>query len=261
MGTRYALLAGVAAGLCLAAKARPAEPAERTVTVNATGLATARPDTMYVRFVSEAGADAAAEALKECRKNAEEAAKAVAALNVENAAVERKMYRFGGAESAMRLGGRDQGEAGGKARVAQLIEVRIGKIQGKKQEELAETLARVIDAATKAGVELADSLHERMTGEAGPAAVEYALEDASALREKALKDALAKAKATLEGLGLKVGRLKSVDCSAREALENPAAWMGAAPAQGPREAKAAFSSSPDEVAVTASVTVTHEIGE
>jgi uncharacterized protein YggE len=261
MSTWYALLVGVAVGCCLAGEARPGEPAERTVTVSATGQATARPDTMYVRFIAEGSADAAAEALKECRKNAEEAAKAIAALNVENAAVERKMYRFGGAESAIRFGARDGAEAGAKARVAQLLEVKVRKIQGKKQEELAEVLAKVIDAAAKAGLELADALHERMTGEVGPAAVEYALEDAGALREKALKDALARAKATLESLGLKVGKLKSVDCNARELAESPALWAGTASARGPKEEKAAFSASPDEVTVTATLTVTHEISE
>jgi uncharacterized protein YggE len=269
-----AALASVLALVCVPLAVSAGEPSTASVTVHATGQASARPDTMYVRLMAEAGADTAVEARKKCAKNAEEVAKAVGALNLPNAAVASKACRFIGSAGAGMVGmpadGIDVGEAPvGASRAVQVVEIKIAGIQDKKREELAEMLAKIVDAAGKLEVRLAagasSAFEARMMGgESGPAAVEYAVADISALRDKALKEAMAQAKVTLaslEGLGVKVGKLRGVVCSGREDYEYVSPWSASRSGRSRIVGKSAFSTDPEEVVVSASLTVTHDIAE
>lgn len=237
---------------------------ERTITVTVTGQASAKPNAMHIRLVSQATAGTASDALKQCKKKADSAVQAIKALSIKDSAVERKMYEFSHPSSGNPYVMRQPAVQTAGTKVSQAIEFKLRGIQGKKQEELAATIAKVLDAANKAGVGLAEvsAFQARVTGGGEAVGVRYALEDATPLREKALKDALNRSKvalANLEKSGVKIGKLKSIAYNSQSVLGAAGLYLALGLGEKRKEEKAAYSSSPQEVTASVPLSLAYEI--
>jgi uncharacterized protein YggE len=92
--------------------------------------------------------------------------------------------------------------------------------------------------------------------------VKYVLEDATALRKKAVADALQKANEMKDNLiasGLSAGRLVGIKYSQRGQTGAIAMWPGSTPGKDVLGKESASSTTPEEVAVRCSLVFTYKI--
>ena len=131
-------------------------------------------------------------------------------------------------------------------------------------DNLADVISSVLDAASRNGVGF-KQLSQRqalMSGQAGVNFVQYVLEDATALRRKAVADSLSKAneiKGTLAKSGVKAGKMIGVSYSRDREGMWPEFLQAAGMETQQTEGISAVSSSPDQVIVHCFISYTYEV--
>lgn len=233
------------------------------LTIKVTGEAKGKPDTMYVTLAADATAGNAADAFQQCKQKADAAAKAIEDLKIPNSEVIREVYEFSSPAGNM-YGMPQSPVVPSGTRVSQTLKVKVTLSGDLAVEELAGTISRVLDVANKTGVGFTPASPARMqvTGEPTITPVTYALEDATAIRMKAVANGLARAKEIKETLitsGVKVGKLLGVKYDQTTRNRRSAFWPAGVPGSQMPSDKSAVSSSPKEVTVYCSMSYTYKV--
>lgn len=235
------------------------------VTLMVTGEAKGKPDLMILELASEATAGNASDALAQCRSKADAASEAIAALSIQGAEVIREMYDFSSPTANTPYGMMQSAPTPAGTRASQVIKVKVKLGEASNTETLARTISRILDAANKAGVGFgqAPAWQAQVTGRASTSSVTYMLEDATALRMKAIDDCLVKAaqiKTALANSGVKAGRLVGIGYHQANVtmLANP--WMAGA-GGATSDSESATSTAPNEITVRISLNVKFSIQE
>ena len=223
------------------------------VTITVTGEAKGKPDLMVLELASEATAGNAGDALSQCRSKADKACEAIVALRIQGAEVIREMYEFSSPTAGTPYGMMQSASTPAGTKASQIIKVKVRLGEAINTKTLAETISRVLDAANKAGVGFRPppAWQAQVTGQAAASPVTYVLEDATALRMKAIDDCLAKVaqiKNALANSGMKPGKIVGIEYNQTDVtcMTNP--WMAVA-AGATRESASATSTSPNEITV------------
>ncbi len=229
------------------------------VSITVTGEATGKPDLMVLELVSDATAGNASDALSQCRSKADAASQAIAALSIQGAEVIREMYEFSSPTAASPYNMMQSVPTPAGTRASQIIKVKVRLAKARDTESLAKTISKVLDAANKAGVGFrqAAAWQAQVTGQGTTSAVTYVLEDASALRLKAIDDCLdrvAQIKSALANSGVDPGELVGIGYHQTSPIGMANPWMAVAGGASSKS-DSATSTSPSEITVRTSLTL------
>jgi len=199
-----------------------------------------------------------------CKKKADAAVKAINDLKIPNSKILREMYEFSSPAAANPYGVPQPAAVPAGTRVSQVLKLKVALDKGAGMDKLAGIVSRVLDAANKAGVGFKQMSQWQMqvTGRTTVTPVTYVLEDATALRKKAVADSLSKAgaiKGALAASGVKAGKLVGVAYAQPPQGQWAVAWQTAVAGAQMRDGKSAVSSSPEEVTVYCSMSYTYEV--
>lgn len=235
------------------------------LTITVTGEATGKPDTMYVTLAAEATAGNAADAFQQCKQKADAAAKAIEDLKIPNSKVVRQMSEFSSPTAGNPYGLPQPSAVPSGTKVSQILKVKVALDEQLAMDELAAIVSRVLDTANKTGVGFnrMPQWQAQVSGQTTVSPVTYVLEDATALRKRAIADSLSKAReirGTLATAGVKAGKLIGVAYDQTPQGQWPVFWatVGADP-QRVDGKESAVSSSPGKVTVYCSVSYTYEV--
>ena len=259
-----ALALGVGISPILGQTMTERDPGEH-VMITATGEAKGKPDLMILELAAEATAGNASDALSQCRSKADVACAAIAALGIQGAEVVREMYEFSSPTAGSPYGMMQPAPTPAGTKASQIIKVKVRLGDAIDSESLAKTIAQVLDAANKAGVGFrpAPAWQAQVTGRATSSPVTYVLEDATALRMKAIDDCLAKVgqiKSALARSGSKPGKLIRIAYAQNSATRMTNPWMAAAGGATSTSASA-NSNSPTEITVHATLNLRFSVQE
>ena len=240
------------------------KPHAENLTITVTGEAKGKPDTMYVTLAADATAGNAADAFQQCKQKADAAAKAIEDLKIPNSEVLREMYKFSSPAGNIMYGLAGQSAVPSGTKVSQVLKVKIALDEELGMEKLAGTVSRVLDVANKTGVGFTQvsPWQVQATGQTTVTPVTYVLEDATALRMKAVADGLSRAreiKKSLATSGVKAGRLIGVAYAQTPPRQWPVFWPTAGADTQMPDGKSAVSSSPDEITVYSSMSYTYKV--
>lgn len=235
------------------------------ITITVTGEAKGTPELMVLELASEATAGSASDALSQCKAKADVAFEAIVALGIQGAEVIREMYEFSSPTAGTPFSMMQSAPTPAGTKASQVIKVKVRLGEAIKTETLAETISQVLDAANKAGVGFSRAMAWRaqVTGEATSSPVTYVLEDATALRMKAVDDCLAKVaqiKSALANSGVKAGKLVGIGYHQGNATSMTNPWMALAGC-APPELASATSTSPTEITVRTSLNLRFSVQE
>lgn len=235
------------------------------ITITVTGEAKGKPDLMVLELVSEATAGNASDALSQCKSKADLACEAVAALGIQNAEVIREMYEFSSPNAATPYNMMQSTPTLAGMKASQLIKFKLRLGEGSSTANLADTISQVLDAANKAGVGFrqAATWRAQVTGSATASPVHYVLEDATALRMKAIDDCLgrvAQIKSALANSGVKPGKLVGIGYHQTNMSSTANPWTAVA-AGATCDSNSAMSTSPDEITLCTSLTLRFSVQE
>jgi uncharacterized protein YggE len=250
-------------GLGMPAVGQGMMDADNGVTVSTLGEAVGAPDTMVVTLFAEATSGNASDALQQCTDKTAAATAGIEGLNLSGAVVAAKMITFANASSGdpFGLGGMNPPPTG--TTVSQVITVKVPLARPVNRGALSSTISAILDAANKVGVGLGSpsSAERDFMGEPKVGAIQYVLEDATALRAAALKDAFARTadvRAQLGASGVKVGKLIDVNYYQDD---GPSEWMPFSDLSGSQAAPSPSSTSPETVYVHARLTCVYALVE
>ena len=232
------------------------------LSITVMGKSTGQPDTMKITLSSSGTAGTASDALQQCAQKTDSAVKAVQELGIDNMDVEVSMCQFSSPVAAASFMMQQVPSAPSGTTATQSIIVKVANIRTKDKGELAAIVARVLDAANKAGVGLSQTNMQAAMQGMSNNPVAYTLADASELRAAALKDAMEKMasrKELFEKSGMKIGRLLSVNDSTVVA-SGMNVWQQYLDANNAsREDGSVSSTDPEKVTVTQKLTMVYKI--
>lgn len=232
------------------------------ITVN--GKATGTPDMMYLELVAAATAGTSADAFAQCQSKADAAEKAIVALGITGSQIVREMYEFSSPAGGNPYGMMQQAAAPAGTNVSQILRVKVKLSSAGGRTKLAQIISQVLDAANKSGVGIgqAPAWQAQYSGRTKATPVSYVLEDSTALREAAMIDSLERVKTVKESLaqsGIQAGQLVGVRFSRSGRGQVFGFWPGSEEEGSSAKRESARSSSPEEVTVQVSLTLTYEV--
>lgn len=229
----WAVCAGILSPLSLAAAAD-----EAGITVTGTGEAAARPNRVELDLSVAGSAELTGDALVEYTDAMRRATEAFDGLKLDNLTVEQRTVEFtrgaeGNSQQAMLMaaaGGGDGTAIKPEVGISRSLRVVLADIGELPEDELMETIGRLLDAAQDAGVSVGgssnDSLLAQLNGmNTSPTSVAtFVADNAEDTREQAYQRAFDAAKARAERLaalaGGTLGQVVSIEESAAEASED-----------------------------------------
>lgn len=272
----------MSAAAVVAAGAGPvrAEATEAGIVVAGAGEAKGKPSSVEITATVSGDAELAADATVKYRDTKRRALEALNGLKIAGLTVEPGGFAINqGVDSAQAMA-MMQGNAAGPSKqqvqVAEQLKIVLSGLDKLKDEELMETVLKVIDTGRDAGLVIGRGaprnyyemqMMYNSGGAQGGALVTFKLADADALREQAYKAAMADARGRAERLanlaGVKLGKIVAVRDSVAGPENNAqAAMMAAYGAAAARAAGADLSSGVfSEIPIKVNLSVQFEIAK
>lgn len=210
----------------LSAMSPPAQGGEGGITVSGTGEVLAKPTRVEIDLAAGAAAELTGDAIVKYQNSLRRTLDAFKKMDLKNLKIEQRSLSFestGGVAAANAFVVQDGAPSTAKSQIDITRSVRVVLTEADKlsEQELMETIGRLLDAAKDAGAKIgngaSNALMMRMMGEAASATpiVTFVVEDAAAAREKAYQAAFNQAKtraARLASLaGQRLGRVEAVE--------------------------------------------------
>jgi uncharacterized protein YggE len=217
--------------LAVAALALPCavRAAERAVTVSAIGEVKTRPTNVEIAILASGSAELSSDALVKYRTSVRRTLDAFSKLKIENLRIDQGDLTVGGPIRNNNNGEyivQTVAEPGGEAAVhtpvniSRRLRLRLSGIQTLKEDQLIDTIVRLVDIAKDSG--------NTIVGDGSQAMVTFSADQADALRDKASQAAFAQARARAakyaELAGARLGDVLSVEEIATEMSETSVVW-------------------------------------
>ncbi len=246
------------------------------ISVKATGTVKLRADVLELEGQVSGNAELAGDAITKYRSNRQRAVEAIEALQIPSLKVNSGRIDITSAmdaqaQQAMQRGMAAVASANRPLNVSEPLSIRIDGIDKLTNEEIMETLVKILDAGKDAGITLGakagQPAYNPYTGgynTSGTALARFRLSDVEGARQKAFEDAMKNASRQGERLaklaGLKLGKVRSINESSAPASQaqqfNPYAFMTQ---DADKEAELFTSSSLQEITVSAVIDVEFEV--
>lgn len=246
------------------------------ISVKATGQVKLKPDVLELEGHVNGNAELAADAITKFRSNRQRAVEALEALQIPNlkisaGRVELTSALDQAAQQAMRRGMAVTGSTNRPLDVSEPLSIRIDGIDKLTQDQVIETLVKILDAGKDAGVTLGakdQPGYNPYTGQynsGGTALARFRLSDVESARQKAFEDAMTNAQKQGERLaklaGLKLGKVRAINEStanqtARQQVNVVYAYM---PPNQEQEAELFTSPSLQDITVSAVIEVDFDV--
>lgn len=246
------------------------------ISVKATGTVKLRADVLELEGQVSGNAELAGDAITKYRSNRQRAVEAIEALQVPKLKVNSGRIDItsaldAAAQQAMMRGMAASASANRPLNVSEPLSIRIDGIDKLTNDEIIETLVKILDAGKDAGITLGakpgQPAYNPYTGSyntAGSALARFRLSDVEGSRQKAFEDAMKNATRQGERLaklaGLKLGKVRSINESTATSPQtqqfNPYAFMTQ---DSDKEAELFTSSSLQDITVSAVIDVEFEV--
>lgn len=246
------------------------------ISVKATGTVKLRADVLELEGQVSGNAELAGDAITKYRSNRQRAVEAIEALQIPSLKVKSGRIDItsamdAAAQQAMQRGMAPVASANRPLNVSEPLSIRIDGIDKLTNEEIMETLVKILDAGKDAGITLGakagQPAYNPYTGgynTSGSALARFRLSDVEGARQKAFEDAMKNASRQGERLaklaGLKLGKVRSINESSAPAAQaqqfNPYAFMTQ---DADKEAELFTSSSLQEITVSAVIDVEFDV--
>ncbi len=248
------------------------------ISVKATGTVKLRADVLELEGHVSGNAELAGDAITKYRSNRQRAVEAIEALQVPALKVNSGRIDITSAMDAaaqqqmMRGGGMATASANRPLNVSEPLSIRIDGIDKLTNDQIMETLVKILDAGKDAGITLGakagQPAYNPYTGgynTSGSALARFRLSDVEGSRQKAFEDAMKNATRQGERLaklaGLKLGKVKSINESAATSPQtqqfNP--YLAYMTQDSDKEAELFTSSSLQDITVSAVIDVEFEV--
>lgn len=247
------------------------------ISVKATGQVKLKPDVLELEGHVSGNAELAADAITKFRSNRQRAVEAIEALQIPSLKINAGRIDITSAldqaaQQAMMRGMAATASANRPLNVAEPLSIRIDGIDKLSQDQIIETLVKILDAGKDAGVTLGakdQPGYNPYTGQyntGGSALARFRLSDVEGARQKAFDDAMSNAQKQGERLaklaGLKLGKVRAINESTaaptatRQQVNVVYAYM---PPNQEQEAELFTSSSLQDITVSAVIEVDFEV--
>ena len=247
------------------------------IAVKATGVVKLRADVLELEGHVSGNAELAGDAITKYRSNRQRAVEAIEALQIPSLAVKSGRIDITSAldaasQRAMQQGMAATASANRPLNVSEPLSIRIDGIDKLTNDEIMETLVKILDAGKDAGITLGakagQPAYNPYTGgynTSGTALARFRLSDVEGSRQKAFEDAMKNATRQGERLaklaGLKLGKVRSINESAATTSQaqqiNP--YYAFMTQDADKEAELFTSSSLQEITVSAVIDVEFEV--
>jgi uncharacterized protein YggE len=248
------------------------------ISVKATGTVKLRADVLELEGHVSGNAELAGDAITKYRSNRQRAVEAiealqVPALKVNSGRIDITSAMDAAAQQAMMRGMAATASANRPLNVSEPLSIRIDGIDKLTNEEIMETLVKILDAGKDAGITLGakagQPAYNPYTGgynTSGSALARFRLSDVEGSRQKAFEDAMKNATRQGERLaklaGLKLGKVRSINESAATSPQtqqqfNP--YLAYMTQDSDKEAELFTSSSLQDITVSAVIDVEFEV--
>jgi uncharacterized protein YggE len=232
MNVRWKRLASIVLASLLSALSHDARGGEGGITVSGTGEVLAKPNRVEIDLAAGAAAELTGDAIVKYQNSLRRTLDAFQKMELKNLKIEQRSLSFestGGVAAANAFVNAGEAPSAAKSQVdiTRSLRVVLTETDQLSEQELMETIGRLLDAAKDAGAKVGNggknALLMRMMGEAASSTpvVTFVVEDAAAAREKAYQAAFDQAKARALRLahlaGEQLGRVESVE----EGVETP----------------------------------------
>ena len=227
MNISWKRIASIVLAALLSALSPQADAAESGITVSGTGEVYAKPTRVEIDLAAGAAAELTGDAIVKYQDSLRRTLDAFKKLGLKNLKIEERSLSFestgGAAAAANAFAAGDGAPSTAKSQIDITRSLRLALTETDKlsEQELMETIGRLIDAAKDAGARVGNNsgnaLMLRMMGESVSSApvVTFVVEDAAAAREKAYRAAFDQAKARAARLanlaGRRLGQVESVE--------------------------------------------------
>ena len=247
------------------------------ISVKATGVVKLRADVLELEGQVSGNAELAGDAITKYRSNRQRAVEAIEALQipslkVNSGRIEITSAMDAAAQQAMMRGMAATASANRPLSVSEPLSIRIDGIDKLTNEQIIETLVKILDAGKDAGITLGakagQPAYNPYTGgynTAGSALARFRLSDVEGSRQKAFEDAMKNATRQGERLaklaGLKLGKVRSINESAAATSQtqqfNP--YLAFMTQDADKEAELFTSPSLQDITVSAVIDVEFEV--
>ena len=247
------------------------------ISVKATGTVKLRADVLELEGHVSGNAELAGDAITKYRSNRQRAVEAiealqVPALKVNSGRIDITSAMDAAAQQAMQRGMAATASANRPLNVSEPLSIRIDGIDKLTNEEIMETLVKILDAGKDAGITLGakagQPAYNPYTGgynTSGSALARFRLSDVEGSRQKAFEDAMKNATRQGERLaklaGLKLGKVRSINESAASTQQNQQfnPYLAYMTQDSDKEAELFTSSSLQDITVSAVIDVEFEV--
>jgi uncharacterized protein YggE len=246
------------------------------ISVKATGQVKLKPDVLELEGHVSGNAELAADAITKFRSNRQRAVEAIEALQIAGLKINAGRIDITSAmdqaaQQAMMRGMAATASANRPLNVAEPLSIRIDGIDKMTQDQIIETLVKILDAGKDAGVTLGAKDtpgYNPYTGQyntGGSALARFRLSDVEGARQKAFEDAMTNAQKQADKLaklaGLKLGKVRAINES--QANQNTRQQVNVVYAYAPpnqeQEAELFTSSSLQDITVSAVIEVDFDV--
>ena len=248
------------------------------ISVKATGVVKLRADVLELEGQVSGNAELAGDAITKYRSARQRAVEAIEALQIPDLKVKPGRIDITSASDAnaqqqMMRGMPATASVNRPLNVSEPLSIRIDGIDKLTNDQIIETLVKILDAGKDAGLTLgakeATPSYNPYTGgynTSGSALARFRLSDVEGARQKAFEDAMKNATRQGERLsklaGLKLGPVRSINetSAATNPVQQFNPYMGVVTNSADKEAELFTSSSLQEITVTASIDVEFSVG-
>lgn len=248
------------------------------ISVKATGVVKLRADVLELEGQVSGNAELAGDAITKYRSARQRAVEAIEALQIPDLKVKPGRIDITSASDAnaqqqMMRGMPATASVNRPLNVSEPLSIRIDGIDKLTNDQIIETLVKILDAGKDAGLTLgakeATPSYNPYTGgynTSGSALARFRLSDVEGARQKAFEDAMKNATRQGERLsklaGLKLGPVRSINetSAATNPVQQFNPYMGVVTNSADKEAELFTSSSLQEITVTASIDVEFAVG-
>ncbi len=248
------------------------------ISVKATGVVKLRADVLEFEGQVSGNAELAGDAITKYRSNRQRAVEAIEALQIPQLKVNSGRIEItsgvdAAAQQAMMRGMAATASASRPLNVAEPLSIRIDGIDKLTNDQILETLVKILDAGKDAGITLGAKegapAYNPYTGgynTSGTALARFRLSDVEGARQKAFEDAMQNASRQGERLaklaGLKLGKVRSINetSAASNVSQQFNPYVGLITSSADKEAELFTSPSLQEITVSAAIDVEFEVG-
>lgn len=246
------------------------------IAVKATGVVKLRADVLEMEGQVGGNAEIASDAITKYRSNRQRAVEAIEALQIPQLKIDAGRIEITSGMDAAQIQARMRGmavQAGANRplNVSEPLSIRLDGIDKLTNDQILETLIKIVDAGKDAGIALGgkagNPTYNPFTGSyesEGPALARFRLSDVEGARQKAFEEAMKNARRQAERLAklaeLPLGSVRSITETTVTQQPQPVNYAyGVMTSTTDQEARSFTSPSLQDITVTASVDVEFEI--